>query len=83
MAKSIYLVTVGVNEELARVRSNRFLIELVCEAHECFAASNRSARVEHTLQRVVTPVLAWKLWGRAYLLFVKDSRRDSTQSRRS
>jgi hypothetical protein len=36
-----------------------------------FAASNRSATVEYSLQRVVTPVLNWELWGRAYLLFVR------------
>ena len=43
MAKSIYLVTVGVNEELARVRSNRLLIELVCEAHAALDDSDREA----------------------------------------
>jgi hypothetical protein len=33
MAESMYLVTVGVNEELEKIRSNRFLVQLLCDAH--------------------------------------------------
>jgi hypothetical protein len=33
MAESMYLVTVGVDEELAKIRSNRFLVQLLCDGH--------------------------------------------------
>lgn len=33
MAESMYLATVGVNEELAKIRSNRFLVQLRCDGH--------------------------------------------------
>jgi hypothetical protein len=43
MAESIYLVTVGVNEELAPIRSNRFLVQLLCDGHTRLDESEREA----------------------------------------
>jgi hypothetical protein len=43
MAESIYLVTVGVNEELAQIRSNRFLVELRCREHARLDDGDREA----------------------------------------
>jgi hypothetical protein len=43
MLESIYLVTVGVNEEPAQIRSNRFLVELVCDGHSRLEDIDREA----------------------------------------
>lgn len=43
MAESIYLVTVGVNEDLTQIRSNRLLVELLCDAHTRLDDSDREA----------------------------------------
>ena len=43
MAESIYLVRVGINAELGRIPSNRFLVELLCDAHTGLDDSDREA----------------------------------------
>jgi hypothetical protein len=43
MLESIYLVTVGVNEEAAPIRSNRFLVELVCDGHTRLDVASQEA----------------------------------------
>lgn len=45
MLESIYLVTVGVNEATAQIRSNRFLVELVCNGHTRLDGVDREATV--------------------------------------
>jgi hypothetical protein len=43
MAESMYLVTVCVNQELAKIRSNRFLVQLLCDGHTGLDVADQEA----------------------------------------